>query len=155
MSIIPPSYFVALAERVWPFLHQEDGDCDNPEDNLCIPLIYQIVWAHLALAVDTGQRVNIAGTPLATACQFARTQGGVTTPTSSLLGLGLGGGGQGITDGWCGCLNCHGFIRGSRDIRVGGLQGMIISLHWFSFNHRICVSLWGLIWFLFDGQSLG
>ena len=43
--------------------------------------------SHLALAVNTGQSVNIAWAPLTTAGQFARTKGGVTTPTSGLLGL--------------------------------------------------------------------
>ena len=56
-------------------------------------LINQLVMSHLALAVNAGQRVNIAGAPLAAASQFSRTQGGVTASTSGLLDLGLGGGG--------------------------------------------------------------
>ena len=56
-------------------------------------------WAHLALAVNAGQGVHITGAPLAAAGQFAWTQGGVTTPTPSLLGLSLSCGGGGIIDG--------------------------------------------------------
>ena len=43
--------------------------------------------SHLALAVNTGQSVNIARASLAAAGQLAGTEGGVTTPTSGLLGL--------------------------------------------------------------------
>ena len=105
--------------------------------------------SHLALAVNTGKGVNIAGAPLAAASQFSRTQGGVTASTSSLLGLSLGGGGEGITDGWCLRLGGRGFIRGSRTIRLRGL------LQRFRFNHSIGVSLCRLFWFLFNCQSFG
>ena len=47
------------------------------------------VATSLALAINAGEIVNIAGTPLATARQLAGTQGCVATPTSCLLGLDL------------------------------------------------------------------
>ena len=47
------------------------------------------VPAALALTVHTGLRVHVAGTPLATAGQLARTGSGVTTPTPGPLALRL------------------------------------------------------------------
>ena len=107
-------------------------------------LINPLVMSHLALAVNTGQRVNIAGAPLAAAGQFAGTQGGVAASTSGLLDLCLGCGGEGITDGWWLCLCSRGFIRGSRAISLTG--GLFTR---FRFDHGIGVSLCGLFWFLF------
>ena len=65
--------------------------------------------ASFALAVNAGQIVNIARTPLAAAGQLARTQGRIATATPCLLRLGLAGalarvrgGWRGNRDEWCG-----------------------------------------------------
>ena len=47
------------------------------------------VPASLALTVQTGLAVNIAGTPLATAGQLPGTEGGVAAPAAGLLSLHL------------------------------------------------------------------
>ena len=57
------------------------------------------VPAALALTVQTGLAVNIAGTPLATAGQLPGTEGGVTAPAAGLLGLHLPPTNTGLTGG--------------------------------------------------------